>query len=244
MFDRLRGRGGRPTLPEGQLRTAWQAISLLLGYPSDELRDQFGLVRGAITPLPADVRDPLTRLLDHLEGSDAEVVRIAYVDTFDTTRRCALHLSYFVHGDTRKRGVALVQFKQAYRRGGLEVGEDELPDHLCVLLEFGAMGDLDIAWQLLRDHRASVEVLRLALEQRTSPWADALVALVATLPPLEGDQATAVARLIEQGPPNEDVGMDAYSLDPRLNPHPSADAESLVHLGMPSVSSAGAGALS
>ncbi|HSN43572.1 MAG TPA: hypothetical protein VLR88_05890, partial [Propionibacteriaceae bacterium] len=128
-------------------------------------------------------------------------------------------------------------------RGGLEISDDELPDHLGVLLEFGAMGDVDAAWKLLRDHRASIEVLRLALEDLRSPWADAARALVATLPALAGDQATAVARLIEQGPPNEDVGMDAYALDPRLNPHPSADAESLVHLGMPTTFSARAGAL-
>ncbi|HSN42841.1 MAG TPA: nitrate reductase molybdenum cofactor assembly chaperone, partial [Propionibacteriaceae bacterium] len=225
MFERFRGRGSRPALPEPQLRTAWQAVSLLLGYPSDELRDQLGLIRSAIGPLPGEVSAPLIRLIDHLEDSDAEMARIAYVDTFDHTRRCALHLTYFVHGDTRKRGVALVQFKQAYRRGGLEINDDELPDHLGVLLEFGALGDVDIAWKLLQDHRASIEVLRLALEDLRSPWADAAHALVATLPALAGDQATAVARLIEQGPPNEDVGMDAYALDPRLNPHPSADAE-------------------
>ena len=248
MLERLLGARGkaaaRPPLPEHQTRTAWQAVSLLLGYPSDELRDQLPLIRGAVAPLPAGVRDPLVRLIDHLENSDAEQTRIAYVDTFDHTRRCALHLTYFVHGDTRKRGIALVQFKQAYRRGGLEVTEDELPDHLCVLLEFGALGDLDIAWKLLTSHRASVEVLRLALDDRHSPWADAMHALVATLPALEGDQATAVARLIEQGPPNEDVGMDAYALDPRLNPHPEAEAESLVYLGMPQGSSATAGARS
>ncbi len=48
--------------------------------------------------------------------------------------------------------------------------------------------------------------------------ADAALVLCATLPQLRGDDADAVQRLIAQGPPAEEVGLDAYSLDPRLTP--------------------------
>ena len=41
-----------------------------------------------------------------------------YVETFDTRRRHNLFLTYFAHGDTRKRGVALLRFKQTYLRSG------------------------------------------------------------------------------------------------------------------------------
>jgi nitrate reductase beta subunit len=60
----------------------------------------------------------------------------------------------------------------------------ELPDHLCAVLQFGATLDADGAWKLLNDHRAGIEMLRLALtswrnDDRTtgSPWAHALIAL-------------------------------------------------------------------
>ena len=39
-----------------------------------------------------------------------------------------------------------------------------------------------------------------------------------------GDGTAAVAKLLAEGPPGEEVGMDAYALDPLLNPHPDADA--------------------
>ena len=90
-----------------------------------------------------------------------------YVDTFDVTRKCSLHLTYFTQGDTRKRGVALVEFKQAYRKAGVEFDTDaELPDHLCVVLEFGAVQDWATAWHLLIRHRVGIEVLRAGLAQR------------------------------------------------------------------------------
>ena len=173
--------------------------------------------------LPDAVGQPLLRLADHLADADAQAVCTAYVDTFDTTRKCALHLTYYAHGDTRKRGIALVQFKQAFRRAGLEVNDDELPDHLSVVLEFGATGSVDVAWKLLNDHRSGIELLQLGLDAKDSPWADAVTALRATLPPLDGTQAEAVARLLAEGPPNEEVGLDGYALDPRLNPHPADD---------------------
>lgn len=212
-----------PTWREDDLRATWQLVSLLLSYPDDRLLGLLDDIDEALAGLPPEASGPLGRVVAHLRSAPLAALRSDYVDTFDTTRKCALHLTYYAHGDTRKRGIALVQFKQAYRRAGLEIGDDELPDHLSVLLEFGATGDVGIAWKLLNDHRAGVELLQLGLETRRSAWADAVAALRATLPPLDGTQAEAVARLVAEGPPNEDVGLDAYSLDPRLNPHPDDD---------------------
>lgn len=218
-----------PELDPARLRTTWQVISLLLDYPTPAGIERVPLLRRAASGLPEQVREPLGRLMDHLEAGELKALQSDYVDTFDTTRRCALHLTYYSYGDTRKRGIALVQFKQAYRRGGLEVTEDELPDHLAVLLEFGATGEApQTCWKLLNDHRAGLELLLRGLQSRPSPWVDAVVALLATMPPLAGEQEEAVRLLMIQGPPDEEVGLDAYSLDPRLNPHPDLDAEGVL----------------
>ena len=42
----------------------------------------------------------------------------------------------------------------------------------------------------------------------------------ATLPELDGDDETALLRLVAEGPPQEDVGLEPYAIDPRLNPRP------------------------
>ncbi|HEX6056869.1 MAG TPA: nitrate reductase molybdenum cofactor assembly chaperone [Intrasporangium sp.] len=212
-----------PALPPDQARIAWQAISLLLDYPSTEWAQSHDAIRRAVAGLPEGVRMPLGSFLDHVASQPLEQVQREYVVTFDHARRCCLFLTYFTFGDTRRRGVALVQFKQAYRRAGLEFTGDELPDHLCVVLEFGATADHAAAEKLLTDYRAGVEMLRLALQERSSPWAHLIVALCATLPELDGEGLAAVQRLIEEGPPQEDVGLEGYALDPRLNPRPELD---------------------
>ena len=44
---------------------AWQAQSLLLGYPDDELAGRFGLLRQVAERLDTPVGAPLHRFLDH-----------------------------------------------------------------------------------------------------------------------------------------------------------------------------------
>ncbi|MDV3223533.1 nitrate reductase molybdenum cofactor assembly chaperone [Intrasporangium sp.] len=212
-FRRL-ARAQASRLPDEQLRVAWQAISLLLDYPSEESLARHELLRRAVAPLPDPVRMPLGSFLDHLASRPLEDAQRDYVETFDHTRRCCLYLTYFTFGDTRRRGVALVQFKQAFRRSGVELTEEELPDHLGVVLEFGATVDLEAAWKLVNDHRAGIEMLRLALADRQSPWEQLLVALAATLPELDGEGIDAVRRLVEAGPPQEEVGLEPYAIDP------------------------------
>jgi nitrate reductase delta subunit len=198
----------------------WGACSALLDYPTRELLDSLDAIESLVPG-----HRQLAPLFAHLRSTDLPLLQQQYVGTFDQTRKCALYLTYFAYGDTRRRGVALVQFKQTYRRGGVEWDEEcqELPDHLCAVLQFGATVDADGAWKLLNDHRAGVEMLRLALMSWrnddgsvSSPWAAALVAVCDTLPELQGEEADAVRRLVEQGPPREDVGLETYGTDPLI----------------------------
>lgn len=217
----------RPRLADHDLATTWQVVSVLLDYPTDAWHERLPVLRDAVGSLPPVVREPLSTFLDTATSTSLGQLQRDYVETFDVTRRGCLYLTYFAHGDTRKRGLALVQFKQAYRRAGVELDAEELPDHLSVVLEFGASYDKDVAWRLLNDHRAGVEVLRMALADRRSPWHDVVAALVATLPDLRGEDADKLAALVAEGPPAEEVGLDLapYALDPRLNPRPSESVE-------------------
>jgi nitrate reductase delta subunit len=199
------------TMTARERAVARQAAGLLLQYPDQELLGRIPLLRAALAVLPAPVRDPLTRLLDHLARTPAAELEASYVTTFDLQRRCSLYLTYFTHGDTRRRGLALLRFTQAYRRAGLTLDAAELPDHLAVVLEFAATADAAAGERLLREHRAGLELLRLALGDARSPYVAAVAAVSATLPPLPGPDREAVARLAAEGPPDEEVGLDPFT---------------------------------
>jgi nitrate reductase delta subunit len=210
----------RKNLTEQQLVLAWQSASLLLGYPDEELMARVPMMRQAAGRLPAAVSDPLNAFLRHLEATPLPELAADFVATFDHQKRCCLYLSYFEHGDTRNRGMALLRFKTAYREAGMILSDDELPDHLGVLLEFGATADVAAGRVLLLEHRAGLELLRLALEDAHSPWAHVLQAVSATLPTLAGDDRQAVMKLAAQGPPAEEVGLAPFA-PPEYMPDPS-----------------------
>ncbi|GAB2601729.1 nitrate reductase molybdenum cofactor assembly chaperone [Pseudactinotalea suaedae] len=208
----------RGTSRSAAVEPTWLACSLLLDYPTQRLIDGLEQV-AALAP-----GDPhLQELVTYLRVTPLPDAQAEYVATFDLTRRCAPYLTYYAYGDTRRRGVALLEVKQAYRRAGVEWTADELPDHLCAVLRLGATVDVDTAWKLLRQHRAGVEMLRIALAGfrrphggTGSPWHSALLSLCATFPPLHGDDADAVARLVAEGPPAEEVGLAPYSAEPLI----------------------------
>jgi nitrate reductase delta subunit len=216
-MSRLLARRTSPSLSAEQLTVAWQSASLLLSYPDEALRAELDIIERASAVLPARLGDPLRKLTGHVRSTPLEQLQVDYVDTFDTRRRTNLFLTYFAHGDTRKRGMALLRFKQTYLRAGFQLPESgelaELPDHLCVVLEFGATVDAKAGWRLLNDHRAGLELLRLSLRESGSPWGSAVEVITATLPTLRGEEMDAVRRLAAEGPPAEEVGLDGYGHD-------------------------------
>ncbi|KRB73159.1 nitrate reductase [Nocardioides sp. Root190] len=215
-------RRSKGALAVHQLTIAWQSVSLLLDYPDEEMLGRLEVIRTASQRLPVGIGDSIRGFAGHLERASLAELQAEYVETFDNRRRCNLFLTYFAHGDTRKRGMALLRFKQTYLEAGFELTDSELPDHLCVVLEFAATVDQERGRQLMLDHRAGLELLRVSLADMSSPWAPLIDAVSATLPPLRGDERDAVRRLAAEGPPEEEVGLAPFAA-PQFSPGASSE---------------------
>lgn len=201
----------RAAVSEAEQVLALQAASLVLGYPDAELLAQLPLLRKASDRLPPEGATALRHLLDHLGSITQHQAEQAYVDVFDLRRRCCLYLTYYAFGDTRKRGMALLKFTHAYKGAGRELVGDELPDHLCVVCEFAAGGDLAAGLGLLAENRAAIELIRLALADAGSAYVHALDLIRAVLPdpaPRDLERAMELART---GPPEEEVGLEPFA---------------------------------
>ena len=187
-------------------RRGLRVAAQLLAYPDDAFFDRLPL----LTRAAATVGDPsLDAFLAHVEATPAETLRTAYVDTFDLRRRTCLYLTYYSHGDTRKRGMALLRFAHAYRTHGFEIVDGELPDHLAVVCEFTA-AEPGEGLRLFTEHRAGLELLRMALDDAASPYLLVVDAVRAALPdpaPRDLEKALALAR---SGPPAEEVGLEPF----------------------------------
>jgi nitrate reductase delta subunit len=174
-----------------------RAIAALLRYPDAELRAHAGELRDALRDERALVTSRLAeldRVLDRLAAADPFQVEADYVDTFDRSRRTALHLFEHVHGDSRERGPAMVDLAQTYERTGLLLGEGELPDYLPVLLEFASTQPAKEARAFLGETAHIVRAIFSALLERKSPYASVLAAVL----DLAGERAERVDLPAEQ----------------------------------------------
>jgi nitrate reductase delta subunit len=188
----------------------WALLSYVLRYPDDGVAAARAELVAEVDALPAGpVREALARFVAGWTG-DQTVLAAGYVATFDLRRRASLHLTYYAHGDTRERGMALLRLKKLYRAAGLPMESAELPDHLTVMLAFAALAPAGHGEALLAEHRPAIELLRLSLHDLSSPYAHVLDAIAACLPALSVTERGEVARLAREGPPEEAVGLQPY----------------------------------
>ncbi|MEV0059709.1 nitrate reductase molybdenum cofactor assembly chaperone [Nocardia sp. NPDC050718] len=203
-------------MPEHDRRVVWRLAALLLDYPGESTLALLDQMSSAAAALPAEVRAHFDAVLTYLRETPSIEVAQSYVETFDMRRRASLHLTFYAYGDTRKRGMALLRFKHAYRQAGVELGDEELPDHLPVLLEFAATVDPIGGERLLGEHVPVLELLRLSLGDNNSPYSGVLAAVLTTLPPVTTADRRRIAELAAQGPPEEEVGLEPFAMDPSL----------------------------
>ena len=188
----------------------FKIASVLLQYPTLALFDGLGQLAAAVDEGPrATTREAFGKMIDWLSRTSPDAVAGHYVETFDLRRRCALYLTYYRYGDTRKRGMAMLSFKAAYRSAGFEPSDSELPDYLPLVLDFAALHPRGA--KLLRAHRADLELLLRGLRDAGSPYADVVDAVCAQLPALRRPDQALVRRFWESGPPAEDVGLEPFA---------------------------------
>ena len=188
-----------------------------LVYPEQSFIDRNGELAEMASTLALKLRDPLLNFLASAVEMPLNKLQEHYVEIFDMRRKCSLFLTSWTHGDTRNRGMALVYFIEIYKRCGLLLSPEELPDHLAVVLEFAALENPQEGDLLLGEHQAPILLIKDALHKSGSIYADVLDAVVESLPAMTPEIAARAKALAITGPPKEFVGLSgavAVALEP------------------------------
>lgn len=159
----------------------FKALSALLSYPTDELRQALPEIADAIhgSPLVGEPeRHGLFALIDELRDGDLLEAEERYVAVFDRGRATSLHLFEHLHGDSRDRGDAMVDLKRLYERAGFTLATSELPDYLPVLLEYLSCRNVAEARDMLSDCAHILRRIAETLIARDSAYATVLQALI------------------------------------------------------------------
>jgi nitrate reductase molybdenum cofactor assembly chaperone NarJ/NarW len=173
-----------------------RVLAALLGYPHAEMRGHLPQMREVLRAegaLTAARQAEIEALVDTLAGADPLETESDYVQLFDRGRATSLHLFEHVHGDSRDRGPAMIDLAQTYEKAGLYITPDELPDYLPAVLQFVSTQPPREARAFLGEMAHIFSALFGALQQRASPYASVLGALL----DLAGEKAQAVKPVAE-----------------------------------------------
>ena len=158
-----------------------RVLARLLGYPDTELRGHLADMRIALheeKALPAQRLAELDALISSMQQKPALELEADYVELFDRGRATSLHLFEHVHGDSRERGPAMIDLAQTYGKAGMYLAEGEMPDFLPVVLEFTSTQPAREAREFLAEMAHIFNAIFAALQQRASPYASVLGALL------------------------------------------------------------------
>ena len=158
-----------------------RVLARLLSYPDAQLRADLNDMRQVLLTEKAITGarlEELNALTSSLESGNALDNEAEYVEVFDRGRATSLHLFEHVHGDSRDRGPAMIDLTQTYEKAGLFLGPDEMPDYLPVVLEFVSTQPPKEARAFLGEMAHIFNAIFNALQQRKSPYASVLGALL------------------------------------------------------------------
>jgi nitrate reductase delta subunit len=154
--------------------TLFKLLSALFEYPDEAMvhaLPEIMTIIGADPGLDPAERETLGAFVGWLAGSDLTEAQARYVKTFDMTPEHALHLTHHLFGDDRNRGPALIDLGEYYKSYGLEIGVNELPDYLPLVLEFVSMLEPVEAQVFLDPFAKVIAQLSANLNAAESPWA-------------------------------------------------------------------------
>ena len=190
----------------------YKLCSLLLAYPDAELLASRVELAAAAAELPdAASREALAGFCGWWATADPLELQAHYVETFDLHKRSGLYVTFYGEGDRRRRGMALLRLKRMYRAAGLPLADGELPDFLPAMLEFAAAAPDGRGEIVLREHRSAIELIRLSLRERGTPYAGVLEAVCRASGELSAAERARAVRLAAAGPPQELVGLEPFA---------------------------------
>lgn len=206
------------------MSNTFKALSALLSYPSQDLKDAASEIREVLISDGVAPRWALARLnllIDEVESVDLLELQERYVFLFDRTRSLSLHLFEHVHGESRDRGQAMVDLRSLYEQAGFDADRRELPDFLPMFLEFLSTLPPAEAKALLAEPLSVIAALKERLTKRKTTYA----AVFHTLAAIAGGEPSArdlgELRKTPDDDPNDFEALDAAWADQPVTFGPS-----------------------
>lgn len=195
----------------------FQILSALLLYPEPVLIENLPELEAELAKTPL-MHAPLRPLLESLAADELIKLQERYVTTFDRTPSHSLHLFEHIHGESRDRGQAMVDLMEEYKKHGLEMSGEDLPDFVPLFLEFlSQLEDEEEATRLLSDAIHVLAYIGRKLAANGSPYAGVFDVLQQLSPVIAEELSEPPIRDMDEALETFGPGVDG--VEPLLKTH-------------------------
>lgn len=148
-------------------------LGVLIDYPTEEIYQNVKLLNEFVNEdklLSTEAKMKILSFIANRTSGELLDWQSEYDGSFERGRTLSLLLFEHVHGESRDRGQAMVNLLNTYKEAGLDIGVNELPDHIPLYLEFlSTQGDENArAW--LQDVVHIFGLLASRLKKRESDY--------------------------------------------------------------------------
>lgn len=152
----------------------YKIISVLLLYPDNNLKNSTSIILEIIEKekvISEEKIFELKKFISYIEDNNLLYLQEKYVSIFDRQKQFSLYLFEHIHGDSRERGMAMVDLKNLYEKSEFSMeAENELPDYIPVFLEYLSLISKEKASLLLGEIINIITILHLRLEKIKSEY--------------------------------------------------------------------------
>jgi len=143
-------------------------------YPSSFLKDNIDSILNFVKEekiLQEKDFIKLSYFIDYIRDNNITILQEKYVSIFDRQKNFSLYLFEHIHGDSRERGMAMIDLQNLYKNYNFDINKhNELPDYIPLFLEFISLIPNQEAGVMLSEIINLVSIIGKRLEIVKSPY--------------------------------------------------------------------------
>lgn len=146
----------------------YKVFSTMLLYPDYDFKYNVNLAKNILSEesiLSVECMNMVLSFIEYINKNDLVFLQEEYVSLFDRQKQFSLYLFEHIHGDSRDRGMAMIDLKNLYKASNFDIPlGGELPDYIPVFLEYLSVLSLNKSSVLLGEIVNIIAILRSRLK--------------------------------------------------------------------------------
>lgn len=152
----------------------YKILSTFLSYPSINLKKNIMSTLILLNEENIIIKDNLLLLknfINFIKDNNLIYLQEYYVSIFDRKKDFSLYIFEHIHGDSRERGMAMIDLINLYKKSNFTIAEtNELPDYIPLFLEYLSLIDKNTSIQLISEIVNILTILEKKLEHINSNY--------------------------------------------------------------------------